>query len=68
MKEEESEEMVNDRALAKVRKASEACGGEGSTGHHSNPLKADPQCNWRGFEAASLKIIIKIMARKNRQI
>lgn len=45
MKEEESEEMVNDRALAKVRKASEACGGEGSTSHHSNPLKADPQCN-----------------------
>ncbi len=38
-------EIGNDRALAKVRKASKTWRGEGSTGHHGNPLKADPQCN-----------------------
>lgn len=39
-------ETASERDLAKVREASKACGAvEGSTGHHGNPLKADPQCN-----------------------
>lgn len=46
MKGGEEGKIASDWVLAKVRKSERGMWrGEGSTGHHGNPLKADPQCN-----------------------